>query len=255
MRPSLFWSRVKASSKGVDGVPMPRKPRILIDGTAVHIVQRGVDRAATFFTAEDYLLYLELLREVSELFDLSVHAYCLMTNHIHLLLAPAQADDLSPAMKRLTQIYVQRINRLYGRCGPLWSGRYKTALVGTDRYLLSCYRYIELNPVRAKMVSDPSHYPWSSYKFNAGLCPSGLVTPHEAFLRLGSDSAGRAQAYQALFQEKLPQEVVKHIRDTTRQGLPMGDSSFISQIEQMVGRRLALRSVGRQPRIDMLRQK
>lgn len=234
---------------------MPRKPRILIDGMAVHIVQRGVDRAATFFTAEDYLLYLELLREVSDLFDLRVHAYCLMTNHIHLLLTPTQSENLSPAMKRLTQIYVQRINRLYSRSGPLWAGRYKTALVGTDRYLLSCYRYIELNPVRAKMVSDPSQYPWSSYKFNAGLCPSSLVTPHEAFLGLGSDSAGRAQAYQALFQETLTREVVKHIRETTSQGVPMGDSSFISQIEKMVGRRLALRSVGRQPRIETLRQK
>lgn len=255
MRPSLFWSRVKASSNGVDGVPMPRKPRILIDGMAVHVVQRGVDRAATFFTAEDYLLYLELLREVSELFELRVHSYCLMTNHIHLLVTPGHADDLSPAMKRLTQIYVQRINRLYCRSGPLWSGRFKTALVGTDRYLLSCYRYIELNPVRAKMVSDPSDYPWSSYKFNAGLCPSSLIRTHEAYLGLGPDSASRAQAYQALFQETLTREVVKHIRDTTSQGVPMGDSSFISQIEQMVGRRLALRSVGRPPRIDMLRQK
>ena len=233
---------------------MPRKPRILIDGMAAHIVQRGVDRGATFFTTEDYLLYLELLREASELFGLQVHAYCLMTNHIHLLLTPNEAVDLSPAMKRLTQIYVQRINRFYRRSGPLWSGRYKTALVGSDNYLLSCYRYIELNPVRASMVTSPSEYPWSSYKFNAGLCPSSLITPHPAFEALGPDPKSRSSVYKDIFQEALDRQVVQQIRDATRQGVPFGDGRFVAQIEQMVGRRLKVRSVGRQSSISSLRQ-
>ncbi len=233
---------------------MPRKPRILIDGMAVHIVQRGVDRGATFFTTEDYLLYLELLREASDLFGLQVHAYCLMTNHIHLLLTPSEAVDLSPAMKRLTQIYVQRINRLYSRSGPLWSGRYKTALVGSDNYLLSCYRYIELNPVRARMVTSPSEYPWSSYKFNVGLCPSSLITPHQAFEALGHDSESRSSVYKDIFREALDRQVIQQIRDATSQGVPFGDGRFVAQIEQMVGRRLKVRSVGRQSSISSLRQ-
>lgn len=234
---------------------MPRKPRILIDGMAVHIVQRGVDRGATFFTNEDYLLYLDLMREACELFDLKLHAYCLMTNHIHLLLTPSEAADLSSAMKRLTQIYVQRINRMYNRSGPLWSGRFKTALVGSDRYLLSCYRYIELNPVRARMVSSPSEYPWSSYKQNVGICPPTFITPHPVFEALGPDLASRSEAYKDIFRETLGDEVVKQIQDATSQGLPVGDRHFVSQIEQRVGRRLELRPVGRQPRITSLRQK
>lgn len=235
---------------------MPRRPRILIDGMAVHIVQRGVDRAATFFDAEDYLLYLELLREASELFNLQVHAYCLMTNHIHLLLTPAEAADLSPAMKRLTQIYVQRINRRYNRTGPLWSGRYKASLVGSERYLIGCYRYIELNPVRAKMVAHPSDYAWSSFKFNVGRCPSSLVTPHTAYLALGVDPKRRHLAYEQLFEEALLSEELEQIRSATSQGYPVGDSRFIREVEAMLGRRLQLRKPGGQSALESrLRQK
>lgn len=229
---------------------MPRRPRILIDGMAVHIVQRGVDRAATFFDPDDYLLYLELLREAAELFGLQVHAYCLMTNHIHLLLTPTEAADLSPAMKRLTQIYVQRLNRRYHRSGPLWSGRYKASLVGSDRYLLSCYRYIEMNPVRAKMVSSPLEYAWSSHKFNVGVCPSSLVMPHEAYLALGPEPKKIYSAYRQLFEASLAHEELDKIRTSTSQGYPLGDSRFIRQVEQMLGRRLVLRKPGGQSAIN-----
>ena len=235
---------------------MPRKPRVLVDGMALHIVQRGVDRAATFFDTDDYLLYLELLRQAAELHGLQVHAYCLMTNHIHLLLTPIEASELSPAMKRLTQIYVQRINRLYNRSGPLWSGRYKATLVGSDRYLLSCYRYIELNPVRANMVSHPAEYQWSSFKFNSGRCRSTLIEPHPAYIALGSDSKQRHFAYKALVAEALTNVELNQIRDATRQGVPLGDSQFVAKIEEMSGRRLELKRPGRPTLIESkLRQK
>jgi len=235
---------------------MPRKPRILIDGMALHIVQRGVDRNATFFDTEDYLHYLELLREAGELFDLQIHAYCLMTNHIHLLLTPVQASELPRAMKRLTQLYVQRVNRIYSRSGPLWAGRYKASLVGSANYLLSCYRYVELNPVRAKMVEHPVDYPWSSYKHNSGKCPSPLISPHSVYYGLGADPLARQQSYLSLVNDGVDNRVLEQIRDATSQGFPLGDSLFLEQIEEMIGRRLELKHPGRPSKLSLgLRQK
>lgn len=224
---------------------MPRKPRILLDGYAVHIVQRGVDRAATFFDYVDYLAYLNYLKEASDLYGIDVHAYCLMTNHVHLLVTPASAADLPLAMKRTTQLYVQHINKVYRRSGPLWEGRYKASIVGSDRYLLSCYRYIELNPVRARMVEGPSDYRWSSHRVNACDQISSLVTPHPTYLSLGIDDKRRATAYVELFDTSLDAKALDKIRVCTQQGYPVGDSKFVEQIGQMLDRKLVIRPRGR----------
>jgi len=142
---------------------MARKPRFTLPGYPQHIIQRGLNRRACFFAVEDYRLYLELMQEAADKYDCNVHAYVLMTNHVHLLVTPQQSLGVSFMMQRLAQRYVRAINRTYQRTGTLWDGSYKAGLVDTGRYLLTCMRYIELNPVRANMVSHPAEYAWSSY--------------------------------------------------------------------------------------------
>src|SRR5215467_13960820 len=141
---------------------MPRRARIMLAEVPVHIIQRGHNRDICFFSDRDYKRYLDDLRELAPQFGCAVHAYCLMTNHVHLLLTPQTTDGCGLLMKRLGQCYVQYVNRSYGRSGTLWEGRFRSALVQSERYLLACSRYIELNPVRAAIVRHPSHYRWSS---------------------------------------------------------------------------------------------
>jgi putative transposase len=170
---------------------MPRQPRYMAPGVAAHIVQRGHNRAVCFRRDSDYLLYLLHLRELSEKHGCHVHAYCLMTNHVHILLTPATSDACTLLMRDLGQRYVQHFNRRYGRTGTLWEGRFRSFIAETARYVLACYRYIELNPVDAGMVNDPATYPWSSYGANTGTRVDSLLSrtqnssPWGARLRAG----------------------------------------------------------------------
>jgi putative transposase len=146
---------------------MPRRARLSLPGIPWHIIQRGNNRAACFHAEEDYRLYLDYLKEFSAKFDCAVHAYVLMTNHVHLLLTPEHIDSAALLMKHLGQRYVQYVNRTYKRSGTLWEGRFRSCLTQSEQYVLACHRYIELNPVRAGMVKKPQDYPWSSYSANA----------------------------------------------------------------------------------------
>lgn len=148
---------------------MARQPRLVVPDIALHIVQRGVDRKDCFREDTDRLVYLTLLRDFSAATGCSIHAYCLMTNHVHLLLTPTDASGPATLMYRIGQRYVPYFNRRYGRTGTLWEGRFKSCLVDSARYVLGCYRYIELNPIEAGMVAAPASYPWSSYCGNAGI--------------------------------------------------------------------------------------
>jgi putative transposase len=169
---------------------MPRQPRPDLADVPQHVVQRGNDRQPCFYATEDYRRYLAGLRESAIRYGCSVHAYVLMTNHVHLLVTPSSAGAVSRMMQWLGRQYVGYINGRYRRTGTLWEGRYKSCLVDTERYLLTCYRYIELNPVRAAMVADPADYAWSSYRTNAQALPDKVVVPHAEYLRLGADAAG-----------------------------------------------------------------
>ncbi len=172
---------------------MPRRARIAVPGIPWHIIQRGNNRSACFYAQQDYRRYLETLADMASRYDCEVHAYVLMTNHVHLLLTPARKDSASLLMKHLGQCYVQYINRHYRRSGTLWEGRFRSCLAQRDEYVLACYRYIELNPVRAGMVAHPRAYPWSSYQCNAQGRVNRLMTPHDDYDRLGrSDSERRA---------------------------------------------------------------
>lgn len=181
----------------------------------LHIVQRGINRNPCFFSESDYREYLRYLAEFSNRFGCSVHAYCLMTNHVHMLVTPHAQDSCALLMKNLGQCYVQAVNYRLERSGTLWEGRFHSSLVSSDRYLLACYRYIERNPVRAGMVSLPGDYPWSSYRANAGESP-GLVKAHPAYQALG------VEAYRTLCAEDVPTPVVEEIRKAIRVGCTIG---------------------------------
>lgn len=215
---------------------MPRQPRYFIPGLPQHVVQRGVDRQAVFFRPQDYRLYLDTLREAARDCDCAVHAYVLMTNHTHLLLTPGTERSLPLLMQAMGRGYVQTLNRRRGRTGTLWEGRYKASLVQDDRYLLTCYRYIELNPVRAGMVSRPGDCPYSSHRHNAFGVPDALVTNHSVYLSLASSAEQRLVAYRALFAGAIEPELLKLVRDTTNACQILGNERFKDKIESMLGR-------------------
>ncbi len=164
---------------------MPRRSRIVIAGIPWHIIQRGNNRTACFYTDEDYRYYLTTLHEQAKKYQCAVHAYVLMTNHVHLLVTPKKKGSASLLMKHLGQRYVQYINKTYRRTGTLWEGRFRSCLMQEERYVLNCYRYIELNPVRASMVKDPALYLWSSYRANALGKHDGMLTKHQLYESLG----------------------------------------------------------------------
>ena len=183
---------------------MPRRARAVLPGYALHIVQRGINRNPCFLAEGDFLAYLRFLCQFSSQFSCPVHAYCLMTNHVHLLATAQEETGCAFLMKHMGQLHTQYVNRQYGRSGTLWEGRFKSCIVQTEEYLLSCYRYIELNPVRAGICAHPSDYPWSSYRTNAEGAVDARITPHEEFLRLGAGFRAppiRAGAPQALRRE------------------------------------------------------
>jgi len=224
---------------------MARQPRPILPGIALHIVQRGNDRSDCFKRDADYFFYLEHLRELARETGCAVHAYCLMTNHVHLLLTPAATDACATLMRNLGQRYVQRFNRTYERTGTLWEGRFRSFLVESARYVLACYRYIEHNPVRAGMVQSAAEYPWSSHQGNAGLRTDPLLTPHAEYLALGEEPALRLRAYRELVDGELASDELTRIREAAQNGMPLGGESFKARIEVDLGRRIGRAKRGR----------
>ena len=223
---------------------MPRRARSYIPGLPYHIVQRGNNREACFIEPENYQYYLELWQQLSGRYGVEVHAYCLMTNHVHFLVTPTHLDSISNTMKVVGSRYAQYVNRMYGRTGTMWEGRHRSSLVQTDRYLLSCYRYIVLNPVRADMVKRPEEYRWSSYSSN-GRGDEGWLTPHDEYQRLGKDPSERAYAYRELFRHQLSEQELHLIRKAAHYCQPIGDDRFRQQIEHKYGIKLGNMSRGR----------
>ncbi len=224
---------------------MPRQPRYFIPGMPQHVIARGVDKQAVFFQEADYALYLNSLLRATREHTCAVHAYVLMTNHVHLLVTPATEKGIPMVMQAMGRLYVQALNRNYARTGTLWQGRYKASLVQDEHYLLACQRYIELNPVRAGMVKGPGEYRWSSYAHNALGEPDTLVTPHAIYRRLNTDPVHRLGAYRALFAATLSNELLEQLRTQTNACLILGNSRFKAQIAGMLGRDVEHRRAGR----------
>jgi len=228
---------------------MPRKPRVYMAGVPCHIIQRGNNRQACFFSEQDYQFYLECLSDACDRYNVSLHAYVLMTNHVHLLMTPNKADGISRVMQSLGRRYVQYVNFEYRRSGTLWEGRHKSSLVDAEDYLLKCYRYIEMNPVRACMVEHPSEYQWSSYRVNACGEPSEFVKPHSLYLAISEHSEERLASYRELFSTGIDQQEVHDIRQAVQFSVPLGSSRFSEQIEQALNIKLGQAKRGR-PRIE-----
>ncbi len=201
-------------------------------GVPCHVIQRGNNRATCFFTTQDYRFYLECLGDAAERYRVAVHAYVLMTNHVHLLMTPSDAQGISRVMQSLGRRYVQYVNRVYRRCGTLWESRHKASVVDAERYLLACYRYIELNPVRANMVRHPREYPWSSFRCNAMGDGGAIISPHFLYQALGASDETRRVAYEALFESQLDPVTVQDIRVAASASTPLGDCRFTENVDQ-----------------------
>ena len=224
---------------------MPRRPRITLPGVPLHLIQRGNNRQACSFADEDRRVYLDCLTDYAAESGCAVHAYVLMTNHVHLLLTPRTAEGAGQLMKRLGQRYVQYVNRRYRRSGTLWEGRFRSCLVQHEAYLLTCYRYIELNPVRAKMVERPGAHPWSSYHANARGKQDALITPHDSYLALDRDATRRRAAYRALVRRRLAPDLVDGLRRATNGNFAFGDERFQTEVAAKLGRRVTPGRPGR----------
>jgi putative transposase len=233
---------------------MPRQARLILPGIAVHIIQRGNNKGACFRTTTDYQLYLLHLRELSAKLGCAIHAYCLMTNHVHLLLTPPSADACIALMRNLGQRYVQYFNKRHDRTGTLWEGRFRSCVTESARYVLACYRYIEVNPVRAGMVAAPGEYGWSSFGINTGQRAGTLLSPHIEFMALGIEESARFAAYKKLFDEEVAPSVLRVIRDATNGGYPLGSESFKASIEGTTQRRLEPGKPGRPPKDQLSEQ-
>ncbi len=224
---------------------MPRRPRIQLDRVPLHILQRGHNREACFFAEEDYQHYLHWLGEALAESECALHAYALMTNHVHLLLTPKKADKIPRLVMSLGRRYVQYINRTHRRTGALWDSRYKSSVIHADTYLLDCMRYIELNPVRAAIVDDPAHYRWTSYRANGLGQPDSRLTTHPLYDALGTSDKTRQSAYRALFRAGLDAATIEDIRLALNQNQPVGNARFHTQIEKRLGERREARPRGR----------
>lgn len=230
---------------------MARRPRVLLPDIPLHIIQRGNNRSACFYSDEDYIFYIDTLAMLAEFYGCKVHALCLMTNHVHLLLTPTCCAGAGLLMKGLGQRYVQYVNRTYQRTGTLWEGRFRSCLVQQENYVLACYRYIEMNPVRAGMVIHPGDYRWTSYRANAQGELSGFISPHAAYSELGSRSAQRAEAYRSLFNDRLSPGLIEQIRSSTNGNYVLGDQKFASEIAHALGKRVSQGVSGRPKKYEL----
>ena len=210
---------------------MARKPRICPAGYTQHVVQRGNNRSKCFTSKSDYTAYAYWLREGAEKYGIAIHAWIFMSNHVHLLITPSEDNTVSLLMQYLGRYYVRRFNQKYGRTGTLWEGRYKSSLIADDRYALACHRYIEMNPVAAKMVDSPTEYRWSSFHVNARGVDSNMHTPHPSYLGLGECPASRMRSYRSLFHRCDKHALDGEIRWGIKRGLAAGSAQFKKEIE------------------------
>ena len=224
---------------------MARLARVSVPGYPYRVIQRGNNRQRIFATDADRVLMCDLLSENATRFDVAIHAYVLMDNHFHLLLTPSTADGLPKMMQAVGRRYVRYFNDVQQRSGTLWEGRYKSALVQTERYLMACMVYLDLNPVRAGLVSRPQDHRWSSHAHYAGVCNDRLVTPHALVWELGNTPFARESRYRELVQAGVTERQRAVLGQAVTNGWVVGDSSFIARLQSATVRRLTRGSPGR----------
>lgn len=224
---------------------MARLPRLTLAGYPHHVIQRGNNRHSIFAGDADYLRMLDLLRENAARFGVTMHSYVLMGNHFHLLVTPQTADALPQMMQSVGRSYVRYFNDLHGRTGTLWEGRYKSTVIQTQRYLLACMAYIDLNPVRAGLSNDVADYDWSSYKHYIGRKIDKLVTPHPLYWELGNTPFAREAAYADLVHAGLSGQQLAQLTDATLKGWALGDAEFVEDLQKLTPRRISPSAAGR----------
>ncbi|GAW97699.1 MULTISPECIES: transposase [Colwellia] len=223
---------------------MPRLPRLNLANIPQHVIQRGNNRNACFLLDRDRQYYLNKLQEYSQKFNVKIHAYVLMNNHVHLLLSPEEKFSVSLLMQSLGRSYVRYFNKSYKRSGTLWEGRFKSSLIDSENYFLIVSRYIELNPVRANMVEKPESYDWSSYRTNALGYFDELITHHQCFMMLGKTNLERQKNYQSLFENTIPLKVLTELRISAHKSQALGNKKFIDELENLLGRKVISDSHG-----------
>ena len=224
---------------------MARLPRLIVPGQPHHVIQRGAGQQPIFLDTDDYLMFLRYLKEGARQFKVAVHAYVLMSNHLHLLASPADATGLARTMQWIGRYYVPYFNVKYARTGTLWQGRYKTAVIDSERYFLLCSRHIELNPVRAGIVAAPGDFRWSSYRHHVGLAHDPLITEHPLYWALGNTPFAREAAYQHLVDQTVSAQDASALTEATLKGWAIGSESFKKALEKDVQQRVTPVKAGR----------
>jgi putative transposase len=227
---------------------MARQPRTIVAGFPFHVVVRGNNRQAIFLDEQDRLNYKSVLQTACADHGLAVHGYVLMGNHVHLVATPGAVDSLALVMQAVGRRYVRQFNRRHGRTGTLWEGRYRASIIQADRYLLACLRYIEMNPVRAGLVTAPEGFPWSSHRHHLGLLNDSLVSPHSLYWALGNTPFDREAAYRALFQVA-PAVDERRMANSLSRGHAVGERDFLDGLEASTGKRWVVRPVGRPSKV------
>jgi len=233
---------------------MPRQARLEIPGVPLHITQRGVDRCAIFLDDDDRRHYLRLLGESAASHELRIHAYVLMGNHVHLLASSDEQGKVSLTMRQLGQACITAFNRRHRRSETLWEGRFKSCLVDSNRHLLTAYRYIELNPVRAAMVEKPEHLRWSSVHANLAPCEDSLVTPHACFVEMGDTRLVRAEAYRAWLKQGVSDNELIAVRQHLQRERAFESKRFQAMAEKTLSRPVSVRRPGWPARAETKRE-
>ncbi len=224
---------------------MPRYPRQIKENWVYHVLQRGNNRQAIFFSDKDFLVFKEYMLMAKTKYPCRIFAYALMSNHFHLLLQPLEKKNLSYFMKMLSQKYTQYINKSYSRTGGLWQGKYKFCPVAKDEHLLKCSVYIEGNPIRAGIVIDPTIYPYSSLRGKIGLCADSLIDFDPIYMSSGNSDKDRQDAYKKLFYLPLDNDEIVIIRNSINKEMIYSGSDFKETVEKFLGRKLIYRPRGR----------
>jgi putative transposase len=224
---------------------MARLPRLTLPDYPHHIILRGNNRQPIFAGSSDYEKLLGLLDDYSKQFRVAIHAYVLMSNHLHLLATPASDDGVPQLMQALGRSYVRYFNNRQGRTGTLWEGRYKSTLIQAERYLLACMVYIDLNPVRAGMVGDPADYPWSSHLHYIGRRSDRLITPHPLYWELGNTPFARDAAYRELVHAGIGSSQERALTDSTLRGWALGEQDYVADLQRRTVRRVSKGRPGR----------
>ena len=227
---------------------MARPPRLELAGVPMHLVQRGNNRAACFFNDVDRRFYLKCLAKAAAARQCAVHAYVLMTNHVHLLVTPSKEGAASAMMQDIGRRYVRIINSIHGRTGSLWEGRFKSSLIDSERYLLTCHRYIELNPVRAGLATHPQAYRWSSHTHYVGERAAEMLSEYPEYHALGRCDEERRAAFHSLFKEPLEPRVLDEIRLAINTDSALGSAQFMQDAEAKLGRSVRPPKRGRPPK-------